>query len=298
MLKNIDSKYTIPQFALYGEQALNQNPEFVHIEDIADRSSKNGWLIKPHRHTHLFQILFMSEGELELKLDESNSTHKGSWAISIPAGVVHGFRFHPKTKGVVLSLSTDLFSPEAGNGIDALLDDIMPQAHIVEFKAGSSLYTHMLQNLDLIKDELLHSYQDQHLMLYSIIKIVLMTLRRQLQHEKIQNTVHQSEIQQAGKFKNLLEEKYKKHWKISDYAKALHISVSTLNRLCHEAFGTTAKTLIQERLLIEAKRRLIYTRQTLAEISYTLGYKDPAYFSRVFKQTEGVSPKGFRQSQQ
>lgn len=297
MLKDFSSNFSIPQFALYGEQALNQDPEFVHIEEISDRSSKNGWIIKPHRHTHLFQILYMFDGELELKLDDSSSSHKGSCAISIPAGVVHGFKFHPDTKGVVLSLSANLFNLEIGNNSDSLLGDIMSQTNIVTFQKNSPLHQHMVQYLNLIKHEIALVTQEQHIILYSLVRIVLMTLRRQLQQDQIKNTPFQAEIHLSGKFRALLEEHYKEHWKIHDYAQALHISVSTLNRLCHETLGTTAKNLIQERLLIEAKRRLIYTRQTLAEIAYTLGFKDPAYFSRVFKQLAGESPKSFRHSQ-
>jgi len=46
--------------------------------------------------------------------------------------------------------------------------------------------------------------------------------------------------------------------------------------------------------MIEAKRRLIYTHEPLDQMAYTLGFKDPAYFSRMFKKIEQVSPSDYR----
>ena len=79
-----------------------------------------------------------------------------------------------------------------------------------------------------------------------------------------------------------------------NYARALGVSASTLNRACQEALGSTAKKLIQDRLHIEAKRRLIYTQETLEQISRDLGFKEPGYFSRTFKLMEGAAPNSYR----
>jgi AraC family transcriptional activator of pobA len=49
-------------------------------------------------------------------------------------------------------------------------------------------------------------------------------------------------------------------------------------------------------VLLEAKRKLIYTQYPLDQIAYTLGFKDPAYFSRFFKKLEGVAPSVYRQT--
>jgi AraC family transcriptional activator of pobA len=46
--------------------------------------------------------------------------------------------------------------------------------------------------------------------------------------------------------------------------------------------------------MLEAKRALCYTNQTVAEIAYTLGFVDPAYFTRSFTKHAGVSPRRYR----
>lgn len=285
----------IPQFALYGETAITHKPEFVHIECIYERSERNGWLITPHRHTHLFQILFMYNGAADVQLDTTNSHHKGCWLITMPPRAVHGFKFQPGTKGVVLSLAIGLLGLDAENEVGKLLEGLLAQPRIVKYQKQTSEYRELFQYLFLIRQELDNARDGQHVALFALVKMVLLSLRRRLQRE------HQDTVTQAGgaqltsRFRELLERHYKQHWKIADYAAELHVSVSTLNRACNDTVGCTAKKLIQERLHIEAKRRLMYTRETLDQISYDLGYKDAPYFSRVFKQLEGASPKYFRQ---
>ena len=81
----------VPLYGLYGEKPVVSDPGFVHIEDIAERSSKLAWVIKPHRHTRLFQALCIFDGELTVSINADQHKLSGSWLVSIPAGVVHGF---------------------------------------------------------------------------------------------------------------------------------------------------------------------------------------------------------------
>jgi AraC family transcriptional activator of pobA len=54
--------------------------------------------------------------------------------------------------------------------------------------------------------------------------------------------------------------------------------------------------IVHARLLLEAKRQLLYTSEPVSEIAYALGFDDPAYFTRFFSQRTGVSPRVFRSS--
>lgn len=68
-------------------------------------------------------------------------------------------------------------------------------------------------------------------------------------------------------FRVLIEQHYTDHLAIEEYADRLHVSVSTLNRLCQHLLKNSPKTIIHKRGIIEAKRRLIYTQQSVEEIS-------------------------------
>ena len=95
-------------------------------------------------------------------------------------------------------------------------------------------------------------------------------------------------------FRRLIETRFRDHWTVEQYADELGLSPARLNRLCNQLLGKTAKTLPHERLLLEIKRRLIYTRSTLDEIAWDLGFRDPAYFSRFFKRATGSTPGSYR----
>jgi len=80
----------------------------------------------------------------------------------------------------------------------------------------------------------------------------------------------------------------------NDYARALAVSPTHLSRVARAATGVSAQRLIEARLMREARRNLAYTHLGVATIAYTLGYADPAYFTRAFTRDAGLSPRAFR----
>jgi len=67
-------------------------------------------------------------------------------------------------------------------------------------------------------------------------------------------------------------------------------SASRLSLVCQEVLGYSALTLLHNRILLEARRKLAYTSLTVSEIAVILGYSDPAYFSRLYTTKMGNSP--------
>jgi AraC family transcriptional regulator, transcriptional activator of pobA len=67
-----------------------------------------------------------------------------------------------------------------------------------------------------------------------------------------------------------------------------------LNRLCGALTGSTAFEIVQQRLALEARRRLVYVTGSVATIAAELGFKDSAYFCRFFRKHTAESPTVFR----
>jgi len=286
--------HSIPQFALYGEITPSHRLEPVHIEDIHERSSRNGWLIKPHRHTHLFQLLVMQNGEMAVTLDEEHQQLRGRCLVVVPAGVVHGYRFSPDTQGRVLSIAVNLQVMDAENQLPRLLEGILSRPCVFKLERKSAFFRQLQQYLDLLGMELRARQQDQDIVLFALVKLLLVQLRRNIGQPQAASAESRATLSMVEKLKQLAELHYKEHLGIADYSSLLHVSVSTLNRACRAQLGCTAKKLLQDRLHVEARRRLIYTRETLDLIADSLGYQDAAYFSRVFKALEGAAPSEFR----
>ncbi len=82
---------------------------------------------------------------------------------------------------------------------------------------------------------------------------------------------------------------------VAHYAAQLGVSPKVLNEHIRQASGKTCAALLQDRLLTEAKRRLLYTSESCKEIAFTLGFRDTSYFNRFFRKHEGTTPLGFKQ---
>jgi AraC-like DNA-binding protein len=81
---------------------------------------------------------------------------------------------------------------------------------------------------------------------------------------------------------------------ITHYARQMGLSPKVLNESIRRASGRTCLALLQDRLLTEAKRRLLYTSGSCKEIAYDLAFRDCSYFSRFFRKLEGMTPGEFK----
>ncbi|MDF1697888.1 MAG: helix-turn-helix transcriptional regulator [Saprospiraceae bacterium] len=108
-----------------------------------------------------------------------------------------------------------------------------------------------------------------------------------------------TQIIQAGnvllkEFKDLLDEKYSTWHKVGEYASALNVSADYLSASINNLTGKTVKGHIQNRILLAAKRMLLFSDFTNKEIAYELGFSEPANFSQFFKKMVKQSPTSFQ----
>ena len=97
-------------------------------------------------------------------------------------------------------------------------------------------------------------------------------------------------------FKDLIEEHFLTKTAVKDYSQLLHVTANHLNATAKQMTGETAGELIRTRVLLEAKRLLVHSEQSILQISRHLNFKDPAYFGRFFKRCTNQSPGEFRQT--
>ena len=99
------------------------------------------------------------------------------------------------------------------------------------------------------------------------------------------------------RFQNLVSNSFIKHKKVIDYAELLNTSSNSLNLAVKSVLGRTAKAVISERVVQEAKRLLKYSSEDIAELSYALGFDEPTHFIRFFKKMTSTTPKEYRSNQ-
>jgi len=100
----------------------------------------------------------------------------------------------------------------------------------------------------------------------------------------------------VAQFVKLAEAHCRDRWRLTEYARALHVSAGHLRAMCVRVTGAPPVRLIHECLIREAKRRLIGSSSSIGAIALDLGFEDAAYFSRLFHARSGMSPQQYRLS--
>ncbi|ALK92356.1 MAG: helix-turn-helix domain-containing protein [Limnohabitans sp.] len=273
----------VQSYSLFGEST--HLPDVLHCETIADRSELHDWELAPHRHARLHQVLLIANGGGWATLDGKTQALPTGSLVNVPPEHVHSFRFEKDTRGWVTTLADELLDELLVGG--GTLRSELDQACVL------SADTFVTQTVHQIWLEFSAQEKARALVLRGLSGVLLGWVARQLAQSTLADAkFNDSELVQ--RFKELIELNFKAHWSVSQYAKALSISPTHLSRLTRAANGSSALRMIEARLMREARRNLAYTNLSISSIAYTLGFTDPAYFSRVFTRDAGISPKAFR----
>jgi AraC family transcriptional activator of pobA len=286
----------VPVYKLYGEQEQWTAPDMVHFESIAARSQLHNWEIKPHQHHGLFQILHLKQGQARVRLDDRHQEMHAGQILMVPQMCIHGFKFAPGADGQVMTMAYPLIYKISRHLGDALAALSGPYIHDLDDEPESR---HISMALSALAQEYKSSAQYRILLIESLLGTILAWLMRHA-HSHFQEASDDLNRGEShfGNFCQLIDECHARHHPVAWYAKKIGITAAHLNVLCRQAVNQSALELIHERMVLEAKRDLVYTSMTVSVISYALGFSDPAYFTRFFKRQVGQSPREFRKNAQ
>ena len=105
----------------------------------------------------------------------------------------------------------------------------------------------------------------------------------------------QKDFKDLKDFQNLVEQHFLVEKSPAFYADLLHISPNSLSKKIKKEFNKTPSQIIQERVILEAKKQIHLTRKPMKEIAAELNFEDEFYFSKYFKKHTGISSTQFRE---
>jgi AraC family transcriptional activator of pobA len=284
------------EFALYGERAAPGHPLQLHIEDIQCRARRYHWEIAPHRHAHLCQCLFLARGPAEIHVDDVSAELEGPALAIVPPGTVHAFQFSERTHGYVLTLPAEGLPAGAERDMRELLQGVFAEVFVGAMNEDPALAT----RLEGLFDRLLAEFHEPEAGAAPVAgwlaNSILWILARHVARARAQSAQAPTRQRNWLKFRALAETHFHEQWKVSRYARQLGLTAGRLNRLCREQCGLSAARVLQQRLALEARRRLIYIDVPIARLAGELGFRDAAYFCRFFKRHAGASPRAFRRA--
>jgi AraC family transcriptional activator of pobA len=281
-MKSARSHSTIQVYNLFGES--RDLPDVVHCETIAARSVLHDWNLAAHRHARLHQILLIDSGGGQATLDGRVYTLKPMHVINVPVGDVHGFSFVPGTQGWVLTIAAEILDETllASEGLRGVLSRSAVLRGTPQIRATIKQIFAEFAGRDFGRAHVLRA----------LSATLTGLVARELARDRREDDAADSEL--FRRFETLIEQHHLQRWSVSDYAGALSITPTHLNRVTRAATGDTASHLILNRMIREARRNLVYTNLPVSTIAYALGFDDPAYFSRIYAAATGLSPRAFR----
>lgn len=133
----------------------------------------------------------------------------------------------------------------------------------------------------------------QEEMLRMMLKRMLILCARIYKNQEDFTKLSPSNVDIVREYNFLVEVHFKEKHTVNEYAELLHKSPKTLANLFKKLGDKTPLQYIKDRKMLEARRLLKYTKKTVSETGYELGFSDVQSFSRFFKKEEGISPSHF-----
>ncbi len=289
----------VPAYALYGEGAPGQPGtapvvDALHCESIAARSRLHGWEIRPHRHEHLVQLLWLQRGTAEATLDGRVLALAGPALVTVPALAAHGFRFAPEVQGLVFTLQERHLQGLLGSapGLAAALLVLrgwpLPRA--------GGLAQAVAAAAQALRDELQADAPFRAAALDAgLLRLLVAAARALPPAGDAAQAVPERALAHVQRFRGLVEAQYRQQPALAALAAPLGITPTQLNRVCRQVLGRSALGVLHARLVLEAQRDLAYTAMSVKQIALDLGFADAAYFTRFFQRQTGSTPTAWRQ---
>jgi len=279
----------IPRFFLYGESPRTVGDRFLHLEALDDRARPAQWNIRPHAHGNLSHLFHIVQGGGEMRADGRVTAFKAPCLLIVPFGVVHGFAFEPDTSGSVLTVSQaclqEIVQRETGFG-----PLLASPAHLA--LPDTSL---IADGIERLSRELAWTAPGHVAAVEALLVTLLVEILRLAESARAcPRLAPGGQAALVARFRERVEARYRLDTRIEAYAEALAVSPKRLRAACLHVAGVTPLRILHARLLLEAKRLLLYSNITVTEAAYDLGFSDPAYFSRFFTRGCGLSPRAFR----
>lgn len=137
---------------------------------------------------------------------------------------------------------------------------------------------------------------NQEEMLRILLKRFIIRCTRLAKKQILKSNDKQSEIDLVRHFNVLVEEHFRTKKTVGEFAELMHKSPKTIANVFSKYSEDSPLQVIHNRVIMEAKRMLLYTDKPAKEIGYHLGYSDPAQFSKLFKSHTGMTTSAFKRT--
>lgn len=243
-----------------------------------------------------YKIFWIKEGSGTYHIDFKSYTFNGGVLFFLSPGQMFSVTSEKIKEAYQLSFEQDFYCIQthdaeiACNGV--LFNNVYETPFVKPSQKDSQKLTFIIESL---VDEFESTETAKHDMLQAYLKqFMIQSVRIKKQYQVLKED---PETKLFKDFSLLVSQNFKKLHSVTDYANRLGVSPKSLTKSFQKAGTKTPSDLIKSRIILEAKRQLLYATESIKFIAFDLGFNDPAYFSRFFSKATGQSPKQFQKNQ-
>lgn len=250
---------------------------------------------KPHR-TNFYGIIWFTKGSPTHQVDFTPIDITTDTLLFIGKDAVQSFDTKKKFEGIALLFTDNFFCTTPQNTTflrtTVLFNDFFSTSKIQLQKSNTAfnnILTLMQSELNTSKDSFQADILRNHLSSF------LFLAERERRQQNFIEIKKGADLDLVVLFRESLEQKFTINRQVGFYAKQLLITEKRLNQSTSKILGKSAKEVIDDRIILEAKRLLAHSSESAKEISYLLGFEEPTYFIQFFKKHVAQTPVEFRE---
>ncbi len=271
------------------KEGLNLEFEIIDLSKVLQ--SKRNMMTIPHR-AQFYHVLWIEKGEGTHYIDFNPVKLEDNTIIFVPHNSVNIYDIKGSYQGKAIVFTNSFFCNNNQSTqflhTSILYSDLYNIAKLNVKPKSSELNAMETENK---KDPDSSHYQ----ILHNILHTFLLQAEREIRKQGFKELKPSANLDYLILFKDLLEKNFREEKSVNKYASELSISEKQLHKSTTTLLDKTPKQIIDERILLEAKRLLVHSNQSIKEIAYELGYDEPTNFIKYFRKHTETTPSEFRE---
>jgi AraC family transcriptional regulator, transcriptional activator of pobA len=279
ILKKTDENHSSPQFEIHTIESLLSEDGNENVQPVAGS---------------VYSLIWIQKGAGEIRIDLQKYIIEEDTVYHLKPWQALALEVNDPAKGFIISFSREfleLYEKKTAELINTAFFN--PALTLPVIKLNDKANTFMKSIADEMLHEFVNYYDLRSEILKGFLKIFIIYLSRQFENGS-QDTFYSRKKELVNVFFSQLENSYASKKMVKEYAAMLTVTPNYLNDTVKEISGFTASYHIQQRIILEAKRRAIFDGYNLKEIAYCLGFVDPSHFSKYFKNSSGLNFTDFK----
>jgi AraC-like DNA-binding protein len=240
----------------------------------------------PHKHNNYFEILYLSQGSGQHYIDSRKFEVKPPVVYFIRREQVHYWELNSEPEGFVIIIKKPFIEKSLDSKLKSLFTKLSSQSSLY-VSNDDTIQTLFELLTEENKREEEHSFHVIEGLLKALLAKILEGAKPVVNKAEIKSSLYQSFLSLLGA-EGIIKNS------VQHYAGQLNVSPQNLNAACRKAINLSSEEVLAEFIIGEAKRLLIYTDITVAEISFRLDFSDPSHFVKYFKRKTNQTPRAFR----